>query len=360
MDSRYSSIRLEQLKDRVKNLNKLNRNWEQRVIGWVGVSENAKNNIIKNTKMRLLKKFLNSRPLPKNWENRVRTNFSNVNKTVRNRLVNAIKKEKFSPEKKSVYYIPSLQRMIISKMRRRNNQPQSISVPSMIRNFGKGPVNIGSREIPLSRMNIFYMKPSAKNMLKRANSEQYQRLINHAHMRGVQLHRNTYIKKNSAPRSNKNYLNRIGMINKIYTPNDPKYRRVISDVFAYAYKLIQMKKKYENHRRLIYPPLSFRAPFPGNTNRTGISRYNVTNIEFRGMEVEDDLEWAVKRFRNIFMQTPVLHVPKHKPYQEDIRFRLWETIEECKGTMASCVKKCNKMYYAALKRRSPHSVRITF
>ena len=91
--SSYRSVRLEKLKKTVENLNKLDRNWEQRVLGFQGVSNNSKNSLIKNTKLRLLKKFLNSRPLPKNWENKVRTNFSNVNKNVRNRLVNEIKKE---------------------------------------------------------------------------------------------------------------------------------------------------------------------------------------------------------------------------------------------------------------------------
>ena len=88
--SSYHSVRLEQLKKTVENLNKLDRNWEQRVLGFQGVSNNSKNSLIRNTKLRLLKKFLSTRPLPKNWENKVRTNFSNVNKNVRNRLVNEI------------------------------------------------------------------------------------------------------------------------------------------------------------------------------------------------------------------------------------------------------------------------------
>ena len=73
--SSYRSVRLEQLKKTVENLNKLDRNWEQRVLGFQGVRNNSKNSLIRNTKLRLLKKFLNSRPLPKNWENKVRTNF---------------------------------------------------------------------------------------------------------------------------------------------------------------------------------------------------------------------------------------------------------------------------------------------
>lgn len=146
------SSRPEQLKKKVENLNKLDRNWEQRVLGFQGVSNSSKNSLIKNTKVRLLKKFLETRPLPKNWENRVRRNFSNVNN--KNVLINKIKKEKSSPKNRDKKtYVKSLKHMILSTLRRKNNQPNYI--------------NVGNRRVHLNRLELLHMKPSAKNILKR-------------------------------------------------------------------------------------------------------------------------------------------------------------------------------------------------
>lgn len=253
----------------------------------------------------------------------------------------------------SISYVPSLQRMILSQMRRKNNQKPYINVPPIIRrskNVNTGVVttkNVGSRRIPLSRLNMLWMKPSAKNILRVANEEQHRRLINAARSRHVLLPSNRRV----LSQVNKNYLNRIGMINKIYNRSDSKYRRIVSDVFASIYRLLKLRNK-PSRRGFFYPPLYFRAPFPGTINRPYRSRYNVTNVVFRELETIEEVEEAIDRYKEIFMNTPVLHVSKAR------RERIWETIEDCKGSMASCIKKCNQIYYAIARKSSPRSVRL--
>lgn len=332
----YSESRLKLLKNSVKNLDKLPSNWVLRVLGFSNVKNSEKNDIIKNTKMRLLKRFVETRPLPKNWENKIRIYFSNINQKNRNVIVNKIKKEVFVPHKKLTPNIPTLKQLVLKTMRRKNNQNK------------KPYINVGNRKVNLSVLNMMLMKSSAKNIARTANEKQYYRLVDAARSRGVQLHGSTisYYAKNRAPQSNKTYLNRMGMMYKIYKPHDPKYRRIVSDVFSSVYKLLHMRNNF-NRRGLAYPPLYFEATFPGERNNS-FRRYNLKNTVYMEMETIEDLEDHIKGFKKIFMNTPILHI------STQTRRRIWNTIEDCKGNMASCIKKCNEIYYGVKKspRRS--------
>ena len=338
-------------KDPIKRLKKylnrenLPRNWEQYVLGFEQLNQSRnksnalKNQLIKNTKLRLLKKFLHKNTLPKNWEQYVRTHFQNVNKVNLNTEIR-IRKSKNTQSLKKPTYVPRLQNYILKTLRRKNNQPMYL--------------NVGNRRVHLTRQNVASMKPSAKNIVFAKNFQNYSNLIKEALNRGARLHpstltahvRNQQKHKNmlrkrfgvypqEIRKSNKNYLNRLAMIKRMYSPADPRYKSIVSDVFASAYKLLHTyKNKFNKSGGFMYPPLYFRARFP-------------ENIVYREIETIDDLEGYTKNFKNIFMTTPILHASKNR------RALLWRTIERCKGSMASCIKQCNEIYYMRLNNRTP-------
>lgn len=328
------------------NKEKLPRNWEQYVLGFEQLkpkrneSNALKIQLIKNTKLKLLKKFLNQNTLPKNWERYVRTHFQNVNKVNLNTEI-LIRKFKNMPRRtisSPKSHVPRLQNYILKTLRRKNNQPLYL--------------NIGNRRVHLTKQNVATMKPSAKNIVFDKNFQNYSNLIREALKRGARLHpstltarvRNQQKHKNTLRKRfginvnrqsnnpahvqmNKNYLNRLAMIKRIYSPSDPRYRSIVSDVFASAYKLLHT---YKNNFNIMYPPLYWQTP----------NRKPIHNIVY-------DLEEYTKDFKRIFMTTPVLHASKNR------RALIWRTIEKCKGNMASCIKQCNEIYYGRLKNRTP-------
>lgn len=351
------------------NRENLPRNWEQYVLGFEQLkpkrneSNALKNKLIKNTKLRLLKKFLNQNTLPTNWERYVRTHFQNVNKVNLNTEI-MIRKFKNVPIQKKQTHVPRLQNYILKTLRRKNNQPLYL--------------NVGNRRVHLTHQNYATMKPSAKNIVFAKNIQNYSNLIREALKRGARLHpstltalvRNQQKHKNMLRKRfginvnrqsnnpahvqmNKNYLNRLAMIKRIYSPSEPRYRSIVSDVFASAYKLLHTyKNKLNKSGGFIYPPLYFRARFPGfEPNRK--TMYNSVNIVYREIETIDDLEDYITSFKEIFMKTPVLHASKNR------RALIWRTLENCKGSMASCIKQCNEIYYGRLKNRTPRRSILT-
>lgn len=358
MTQRFERDPLKRLKAYLSKVENLPRNWEQTVLGFEQlnhnrqVNRNMKNALIKDTKFRLLNKFLKQNTLPKNWENYVRVQFQNVNK---NKLNNAIleRKRKNTPLQPVTTYVPKLQNYILRTLRRENNQPPYI--------------NIGNRRVHLTKTNVLSMQPSAKNILFRQNINTYRKLITEARARHAQLHpltltalvrnRNkyrSYLGQNNTERRNlsdrlqmnKNYLNRLAMSKRLYLPSEPIYKRIVSDIFASVYKLVHNYKNKFTNRGFIYPPLYFSARFPGVVPHV-YRMYDLVNIVYREIETIDELEGSIEHFKRVFMSTPVLHCSLAR------RQLIWRTIERCKGSMASCINECNEIYYGRLKNRNP-------
>ena len=136
------------------------------------------------------------------------------------------------------------------------------------------------------------------------------------------------------------------MSKRLYLPSEPIYKRIVSDIFESAYKLVHTYKNKFNKRGIAYPPLYFSARFPGDVPQVH-RMYNLVNIVYREIETIGELEGSIEHFKKIFMSTPVLHCSLAR------RQLIWRTIERCKGSKESCINECNEIYYGRLKNRNP-------
>lgn len=108
-------------------------------------------------------------------------------------------------------------------------------------------------------------------------------------------------------------------------------------------------KKHFNRQNFVYPPLYFISKFPGTEiiSYGRRIRYNMGSIIFREIESRANMNNAIDSFKDIFMNTKVLHASKSR------REFIWRLIKNWDGTMAQCIKKCNEIYYDKLTIRSP-------
>lgn len=316
----------------------LPRNWEQTVLGWEQLfpnnrtkSNKEKNKLIKNTKVRLLRNFLanyNGKNLPNNWER----NFTNVNKPIRNQLVQNRKKS--SPPRRATN-VPTLKTLMLRLLTNIN-----IIKRGNVKNISA--VNIGNRRIHLTQNNIAQLRPgtgvvAAASMIK-LRPNQRKKLI--------PIIKEVYRTQQNQFNKFKNKVIILGIIQGILNKNNSKTKRIVSDLFADTYKLINtLRKKVESsYSGNFYPPLSFVSKYlhPYEPNRLPITvkLYTIGEDEIHTYQEFKEL---VKRYKERFMHTKLLDASENK------RELIWETIRDWRGTLTGCIKACNEIYYGRLK-----------
>lgn len=347
-------------RDPVKRLEKylarknLPRNWIQYVYGFEDLNNSKrksnamKNKLIKNTKIRLLRNYLAStQNLPNNWE----TKFTNVNKNTRNKLVKEFAKKPNTPKRNSV---PSLRHMILEQHIHPNNikrnkygayidinaKPQKRTLFQRL--FRRVPGASGGRRILLNNSNTNVVNSGAKNLLNKMNAPKKVAL------RAIELQVGRIP---GMPIKNK--INVMAMVGKVYHPTDMKYKRIVSDLFYDTYKLINTRNRLPtsfiskyllahepnsiNFQKFMYPVANRAPTIPPITTYM----YTIGNDQ-----IENYPEYLklVRDYKSRFMSTKILHVGKEK------REKIWRTIRDWKGSVGTCVKKCNEIYYTRISK----------
>lgn len=329
--------------DPVKRLEKylarknLPRNWIQYVYGFEQlhnskrVSNAMKNQLIKNTRIRLLRNYLAStQNLPNNWE----TKFTNVNKNTRNRLA---KKPNTSPRKRNS--VPSLRHMILE---------QHIHPNNVKRNKYGAYINTNTKRILLNNSNTHVVNNRAKNILNRINAPKKVALraiaLQVGRIPGIPI---------------KNKINVMAMVGKVYHPTDRKYKRIVSDLFYDTYKLINTLAKANwnrnlpksfiskyllahepnsiNFQKYLYPVANRAPTIPLITTYM----YTVGNDEIENYPTYLEI---VRAYKSRFMSTKILHVG------EKTRTKIWRTIRDWEGSVGTCIKQCNEIYYKGISK----------
>lgn len=334
----FKNVRKNQLLkelDKVVNKPNASSNWKQMVLTWDGLggithsgrylnNTNLKNKIIKNTELKRLRYFATRKNLPSNWKKRIES-WPDVNQKNKNAVLKTIIQSQ--PANKRPTYVKSLRNQLLEKIFTLQNvkNKKYIELPN------------GSK-INVNEVNLLRLKNlSGARLLGRLNYNTKSRLNSSILRRGINVY--TYTQRYKNRQNVKNFINTIGMMNRVYHPTDYRYKRIVSDIFASTYRLLKVVKPRIERGNTPVSFITRHIRVPANRRYWNpISLETVGNDSF---ESEYEFNKFLRQYKGLFMETKVLHVSQNK------REQIWKTIKNWKGTMAMCIATCNMIYYSS-------------